>query len=298
VYNGNTSTFGYGADGLRHRETVNGTVTDYVIDGQSAVRELRAGVSQATYLTGITGPCYRRDDIAGTIRWYLYDGLGSVLGEVDPNGTVTATRKYDVYGAIRSSTGTSTSKHKFVGSLGHPSEDETGLINMRARYMDPVTGRFISEDPGRRESNWFEYVSDSPTERVDLSGLDDLATTLGTMGVAAGLLSSPDMEERGLQVMDGSIEVVDEELQSIILNIASSGGGGANSFMKERFVEILNYIVQQWACGGVRLTAIDTNPGSRKMMQNIADIIVTIGNSNLESVEHDDAFSQVYWILQ
>jgi YD repeat-containing protein len=132
VYNGNTSTFGYGADGLRHRETVNGTVTDYVLDGQSAVRELKAGVSQATYLTGITGPCYRRDDIAGTIRWYLYDGLGSVLAEVDPSGTVTATRKYDVYGAVRSSTGTSTSKHKFVGSLGHMSEDETGLIYMRA----------------------------------------------------------------------------------------------------------------------------------------------------------------------
>jgi hypothetical protein len=103
-----------------------------VLDGQSAVRELKAGVSQATYLTGITGPCYRRDDIAGTIRWYLYDGLGSVLAEVDPSGTVTATRKYDVYGAVRSSTGTSTSKHKFVGSLGHMSEDETGLIYMRA----------------------------------------------------------------------------------------------------------------------------------------------------------------------
>jgi hypothetical protein len=55
-----------------------------------------------------------------------------VLGEFDPNGTVTATRKYDVYGAVRSSTGTSTSKHKFVGCLGHMSEDETGLIYMRA----------------------------------------------------------------------------------------------------------------------------------------------------------------------
>jgi RHS repeat-associated protein len=141
-----------------------------VIDGQNEVRELRAGVSQATYLTGITGPCYRRDDIAGTIRWYLYDGLGSVLGEVDPNGTITATWKYDVYGAVRSSTGTSTSKHKFVGSLGHPSEDETGLIFMRARYMDPAVGRFISEDPGRDGANWFDYASGNPVTREDPSG--------------------------------------------------------------------------------------------------------------------------------
>jgi RHS repeat-associated protein len=170
VYNGNTSTFGYGADGLRHRETVNGTVTDYAIDGQDAVRELKAGVSQATYLTGMTGPCYRRDDIAGTVRWYLYDGLGSVLAEVDPNGTVTATRKYDVYGAVRSSTGTSTSKHRFVGSLGHPSEDETGLIYMRARYYDPVTGRFVSEDPEQQTINWFAYGNLSPTTTTDGSG--------------------------------------------------------------------------------------------------------------------------------
>jgi RHS repeat-associated protein len=173
VYNGNTSTFGYGADGLRHRETVNGTVTDYAIDGQDAVRELKAGVSQATYLTGMTGPCYRRDDIAGTIRWYLYDGLGSVLGEVDPNGTITATRKYDVYGAVRSSTGTSTSKHKFVGSLGHPSEDETGLIYMRARYMDPVTGRFISEDPSRHGLSWYVYARNNPARLCDPDGKED-----------------------------------------------------------------------------------------------------------------------------
>jgi hypothetical protein len=84
VYNGNTSTFGYGADGLRHRETVNGTATDYVIDGQSAVRELKAGVSQATYLTGISGPCYRRDDIAGTICFCRLSGRCLLQFETAP----------------------------------------------------------------------------------------------------------------------------------------------------------------------------------------------------------------------
>jgi RHS repeat-associated protein len=93
-----------------------------------------------------------------------------VLGEFDPNGTVTATRKYDVYGAVRSSTGTSTSKHKFVGCLGHMSEDETGLIYMRARYMDPVTGRFISEDPGYQGLNWYAYANGNPVGMIDSGG--------------------------------------------------------------------------------------------------------------------------------
>ena len=79
------------------------------------------------------------------------------LGEVDPNGNITATSKYDVYGAVRSSTGTSTSKHKFVGQLGHPSEDETGLTYMRARYYDPQTGRFVNEDPSKSGMNYFIY---------------------------------------------------------------------------------------------------------------------------------------------
>ncbi len=95
-----------------------------------------------------------------------------MLGEVDPNGTITASRKYDVYGAIRSGD-SGTSAHKFVGALGHPSEDNTGLIYMQARYMDPVTGRFVSEDPAAHGVNWYVYASNAPTSKADKTGCDD-----------------------------------------------------------------------------------------------------------------------------
>jgi RHS repeat-associated protein len=111
--------------------------------------------------------------VGNTIRWYVYDGLGSVLADVDPNGNVTASRKYDVYGGVRSSTGTSTSKHKFVGKLGHPSDDESSLIYMQARYMDPQTGRFISLDPAEYGRNWFAYAHSNPVCRVDATGTID-----------------------------------------------------------------------------------------------------------------------------
>ncbi|HEV2473212.1 MAG TPA: RHS repeat-associated core domain-containing protein [Chthonomonadales bacterium] len=169
AYNGNSSQYTYGADGIRRRSVVNGVTTDFALDSSMFVRELRSGSSIATYLTGASGPCYRRDDVAGTVRWYLYDGLGSVLDEVDPNGNITANRKYDVYGSVRSSTGTSTSKHKFVGALGHPSEDETGLIYMQARYMDPATGTFASRD-AMSGGPTFLYCYDSPVNRLDPDG--------------------------------------------------------------------------------------------------------------------------------
>ncbi|MBM3496775.1 MAG: RHS repeat-associated core domain-containing protein [Armatimonadetes bacterium] len=126
-------------------------------------------VPKATYLIGPRGPEYRYDHQTQAIRWYLYDGLGSVLGEVDTAGNLTASRKYDVYGLVRAGD-TGTSRHKFVGSLGHTSEDETGLICMRARWMDPSLGRFISEDPARDGANWFEYCRGNPVNAVDRDG--------------------------------------------------------------------------------------------------------------------------------
>jgi RHS repeat-associated protein len=120
------------------------------------------------YLNGPRGAEYRKDSTG--VKWYIYDGLGSVIGEVDSGGNVTYTAKYDVYGSIRGSTGSSTSKHKFCGSLGHTSEGNTGLIYMRARYMDPVTGRFISEDPGKNGNNWYTYCNDNPVNLADQSG--------------------------------------------------------------------------------------------------------------------------------
>ncbi len=168
VYIGTTSIFTYGSDGLRRSSTSGGTTTNFALDGDSVIRESQNGAVTATYLHGPRGPESRRDP--NVLRWYLYDGHGSVVGEVDPSGNVTASRKYDVYGAVRASAGTSTSNHKYCGSLGHPSEDGTGLIYMRARYYEPGIGRFVSEDPGRDGANWYGYAVGDPIDALDADG--------------------------------------------------------------------------------------------------------------------------------
>jgi len=207
--NGVTSMYTYGADGLRRSATVNGVTTYYVYDGTMLVREMQQNAqgvlqSTATYLNGPRGPEYRRDDTqaegtytdasgtqhpAGKTRWYVYDGLGSVVGEVDPSGNLTSSGTFDVYGAKRQGgTGTATSRQGFVGSLGHVSDAETGLVYMRARYYDPNVGRFVSQDPAGHGSNWYAYCNNNPTNSIDATGCD-AATIASLINVAMAVIA-------------------------------------------------------------------------------------------------------------
>jgi len=147
-----------------------------------------------TYMVGPMGPCCRINEqnqsegyypagvtsttplTRGVTRWYVYDGLGSVIGELDANNNLTTSRQYDVYGAPRLGTQqgvAATSSQGYVGSLGHVTDQGTGgLIYMRARYYDPALGRFVSEDPGRNGGNWYTYCSNDPVNLTDATGKD------------------------------------------------------------------------------------------------------------------------------
>jgi RHS repeat-associated protein len=183
-YGGSTTTHAYGADGLRHRMVSGAVTTDYVSDGQSMVRTLVGSSTDRTYFTATRGPEYERIT-TGSPSWYLFDGLGSVVATVDANGTLIATRKYDVYGAGRNASPPGT-RHKFCGSLGHPTDDETGLIYMRARHYDPATGRFESEDPAGSGANWLIYANNNPLRNTDASGQSSNDIDLAMF--AAGIL--------------------------------------------------------------------------------------------------------------
>jgi len=113
------------------------------------------------------------------VRWYLYDGLGSVIAEVGENVFMEAdntpcvpvlgVNRLDVYGNdLGGSSGASS--HKFVGKLGHTTDSNTGLIYMQARYYDSAIGRFISEDPAGDGANWYAYCGNNSVNLVDTNG--------------------------------------------------------------------------------------------------------------------------------
>jgi RHS repeat-associated protein len=87
----------------------------------------------------------------------------------------SALRTFDAWGVIRRGAQTGDPKGRYCANLGHKQDDESGLVYMRARYYEPGSGRFISEDPEMQGRNGFLYARDNPVSFVDSSGCDPLS---------------------------------------------------------------------------------------------------------------------------
>jgi RHS repeat-associated protein len=137
--NGVTSTYAYNADGVRVGATAGGTTTSYLVDRQASLPQV---VSDGTssYVQTDYGLA-EQVSAAGSPTYSVADALGSIRQITDAAGSVVGTAGYDVFGAARSQSG-ATSIFGFTGEQTDP----TGLLYLRARYLDPATGRFLSPD--------------------------------------------------------------------------------------------------------------------------------------------------------
>jgi RHS repeat-associated protein len=108
----------------------------------------------------------------GVAYWYLTDRLGSVRDVTDNSGTNKDAISYDGWGNITSESGIT-----YRGSYawtGRQFDVETDLQYNRARWYDPATGRWQSQDPlgfDAGDSNLFRYVANSAPNTLDPSGL-------------------------------------------------------------------------------------------------------------------------------
>jgi RHS repeat-associated protein len=129
-------------------------------------------------------------DWAGNVVWPLTDHLGTICDLATHNSTsnttsVTLHRQYDAFGNLVSAYDASAQSvdvaaaaaDESFGYTGRMFDVVTGLQNNLNRWYDPKTGNWISEDPigfGGDFSNIYRYARNSPTSRVDPSGLDDV----------------------------------------------------------------------------------------------------------------------------
>jgi RHS repeat-associated protein len=106
-------------------------------------------------------------------QWYLADRLGSVRQIVDGAGTILDEISYDSFGGILSESNPSQGdRFKFTGREYSP---ELGIYYYRARWYDPSSGRFISQDPigfQAGDANLYRYVGNAPGDGVDPEGLE------------------------------------------------------------------------------------------------------------------------------
>src|SRR5581483_11501658 len=165
-----TSTSTYNGDGLRMSHTVSGNTTSYTWDAASRLPVvLQDGTN--TYVYGLD--LISATDGAGVQTYFLSDGLGSTTNLTDGSANSIDGYNYDVFGALRSQSGSSPNYWLFTGEQR---DSDSSFYYLRARYYDSATGRFLGQDglPGvvRIPStfNRYAYVTNNPTNLVDPYG--------------------------------------------------------------------------------------------------------------------------------
>jgi RHS repeat-associated protein len=186
----NLHTFGY--NGLGDRLTQNGV--NYTLDLNAGLTQVLADGTN-TYLYGL-GRIAERQGSAN--EYYLGDALDSVRQLTTDSGTVTLTGNYEPFGKTAQAIGTAQTAYGFTGEL----TDASGLIYLRARYYESLTGRFTTKDtfegnintPG--SLNRFNYAHSNPVMNTDPSGhcvfavVDTLLCALlgGAIGAVGGAI--------------------------------------------------------------------------------------------------------------
>ena len=161
--------FTYDPVGRRVEKIAGSVTTGYTYDRGSILREARG----STTLKYVHGPEVDEPlavDDGTSLSYYHADGLGSVTRTTNSAGAVVLTRQYDAWGKLE--VGATSIGYAFTGREWDP---ESGLYYYRARYYDPNTGRFISDDPIKFEGgmNFYAYVHNDPANRIDPFGLRD-----------------------------------------------------------------------------------------------------------------------------
>jgi RHS repeat-associated protein len=188
-------TIVYDGDGNRVGKTVNGITTKYLVDTNNltgyaqVVEEIQGGAVQRRYT-------YGHDLISQTqvinsnwtTHFYGYDGHGSVRFLTNQSGNITDTYDYDAFGNIIHQTGNTPNDYLYAGEQR---DSSLGLDYLRARYMNPFTGRFwsmdsyegVTDDP--RSLHKYMYTHTDPINNIDPSGQSPIGDVMVALAVFA-----------------------------------------------------------------------------------------------------------------
>jgi len=168
---GGTVMFKYDPFGRRiYKSSSNGTSV-FAYDGDNPVEETNSsGTAVARYedTQNIDEPLAMLR--SGATSYFHADGLGSVTSLSSSAGSIANTYTYDSFGKRTASTGSLVNPFRYTA---RESDTETGLYYYRARYYDPITGKFLSEDLlGTKEEgpNLYIYTGNNPATKEDPLG--------------------------------------------------------------------------------------------------------------------------------
>jgi RHS repeat-associated protein len=127
----------------------------------------------------------------GTEAWYLTDHQGSIRGLANNSGTLIDGISYDAFGNISSESSPANSdRNRYAG---YEYDAATGMYYVRARWFDPVSAHWVSQDPlgfTAGDSNLYRYVGNNSPNLTDSTGLDgflDFLINISPAGTSYGL---------------------------------------------------------------------------------------------------------------
>ena len=140
---GVSTNYAYDLNGLRSEKND----TTYLYDGNDLVLEMQDGAVVGRYMYGLA---LNSAVIDGEDIFYLRNAHGDVAMLTDMDGAIIKTYDYDAFGNEINPDPNDSNPLRYAGEYY---DKETGTYYLRARYYDPVIGRFTQEDPHWNQSN-------------------------------------------------------------------------------------------------------------------------------------------------
>jgi RHS repeat-associated protein len=167
---GGTVSYRYDPFGRRIYKSSSAGTSMFAYDADNLIEETNStGGAVARYSQGLNIDEPLAELRSATTSYYQADGLGSITTLSNAAGAVAANYSYDSFGNITAASGSIANNFRYTGREW---DSETSFYYYRARYYDPASGRFLSEDPIGFNGgvNFFSYTANSPLNLTDPSG--------------------------------------------------------------------------------------------------------------------------------
>ena len=193
----------YDGDGNRVKKIVGTTTNLYLVDDRNPTgyaqvleeKSISGGTTNLVRLYTYGLDLISQRDASTTVQnFYGYDGNGNTRYLTATNATVTDTYVYDAFGVVITNTGTTANFYRFSGEQFDPN---LGFIYLRARYLNPNSGRFMTRDSLAGKTfdpaslHRYTYVANNSVNAIDPSGHEfNLVGTLTAISISARLFVS------------------------------------------------------------------------------------------------------------
>ena len=164
---GNVQENRYDAEGLRFELLENGRRTSFVYHDGELLQEEGREEQGTSYHLGAGMEAFRRGQ---ELSYYHRDEQLSTVFVTDGHRNVQNSYQYDAFGM---SLGTTEKLNNRIRYTGQQYDDVTGQYYLRARYYNPVAGRFMQEDVYQGDGlNLYAYCGNNPVVYDDPSGYE------------------------------------------------------------------------------------------------------------------------------